>query len=126
MVSRLVLRLVSLLSLGLAVLPLARGPDAGRAAITEAEREALLACLDESWEALHGGGGEAEKGAEGAATLEELRRRVQTAASLEEALRALADLARLAVPWPSPQGQATPEASISSSRTPTWFPARLW
>jgi hypothetical protein len=96
MVPRLALRLVSLLSLALAVLPLAGGPGAGRAAFTETEREALLSCLDESWETLLGRGGEGAETAEGSATLEELRRRVRAAATLEEALGAFSDLARLA------------------------------
>ena len=123
MVPRLLLRLVSLLSLGLAVLPLAGGTDSESVGITEAEREALLAHLEESWTAWTEAEGPSGAHTEGRAPLEALRLRMQAAASLEEALRVLSDLMGRA----SPQGQDTPEASISVSRTPTWLPpARFW
>jgi hypothetical protein len=92
MVPRLLLRLVSVLSLALAVLPLAGGPGAEPDAITEAERELLLAHLEESWTLLGEAEGESGGGTEGREMLESLRLRMRKAASLEEALRVLSDL----------------------------------
>lgn len=130
MVPRLFLRLASLLSLVLAVLPPAGVENPGASRFSKDEREAVLASLEESWESFHGEGERHDPRAgtrEDRALLELLRERVRTATSLEEALRVLTDLASLAAPEALPQGQDTPEASISASRAPTWFPpARFW
>jgi hypothetical protein len=126
MVPRILLRLASLLSLGLTLLALAEARSPLRPDLSEPDREIMLALLEESWEALDElGGGRAIAG-DRSKLHEALRLRMQTATSLGEAHQVLSDLLRVAASRPAPQGQETPEASIPASRTPTWFPARLW